>query len=88
MEKDTIIALIKGSEQITEDAKEKLIYYFNMMHSEFDRLEGLEDSVSMLQRENAETMNRMRPYKHMSPFDFGVLNGIDEACRKILGGKS
>lgn len=83
-----IIALIKGSNQITEDTKEKLIYYFNMIHNEFNRLEGLEDNISMLQQENAENINRMRPYKHMSPFDFGVLNGIDEACRKILGGKS
>lgn len=88
MEKDMIIALIKGNEQITEDMKEKLIYYFNMVHNEFERLEDIEDRVSMLQQDNAEKIEEMRPYKDVSPFDFGVLNGIDEACRIILRGKN
>lgn len=43
--------------------------------------------IKILKEENENKINEMRPYKHQSPFDFGVLNGIDECCRKLLEDK-
>ena len=54
--------------------------------------EALENSipkskVKELKEENEKRIDEMRPYKHQAPFDFGVLNGIDECCRKLLEDK-
>lgn len=43
--------------------------------------------IKKLKEENEINIDKMRPYKHQSPFDFGVLNGIDECCRKLLEDK-
>lgn len=43
--------------------------------------------IKKLKEENEIDIDEMRPYKHQSPFDFGVLNGIDECCRKLLEDK-
>ena len=40
--------------------------------------------IKELKEENEKKIDAMRPYKHQCPFDFGVLNGIDECCRKLL----
>lgn len=40
--------------------------------------------IKELKKENEKKIDAMRPYKHQCPFDFGVLNGIDECCRKLL----
>ena len=51
---DEITALNVGHEKY-EKAVETLIYYIEMMHSELDRLEGIEDNTSMLKQELEET---------------------------------
>lgn len=47
----------------------------------------IKDNTTKLYKENKKKIEEMRPYKDISPFDFGVLNGIDEACRIILNKK-
>lgn len=47
---DEITALNVGHEKY-EKAVETLIYYIEMMHSELDRLEGIEDNTAMLKYE-------------------------------------
>ena len=44
------------------------------------------EHIQKLKEQNEKKIEKMRPYRHVSPFDFGVLNGIDEACRKLLEG--
>ena len=43
--------------------------------------------IEQLKKENEINIDKMRPYRHQGPFDFGVLNGIDECCRKLLEDK-
>lgn len=43
--------------------------------------------IEKLKKENEINIDKMRPYRHQGPFDFGVLNGIDECCRKLLEDK-
>lgn len=43
--------------------------------------------IEKLKKENEIKIDKMRHFKHSSPFDFGVLNGIDECCRKLLEDK-
>lgn len=52
--------------------------------NELEKKETLINTITMLKIENEEKIEKNRPYKDVNPFDFGVLNGIDEACRKIL----
>ena len=42
------------------EAVETLIYYIKMMHSELDRLEGIEDNTVMLKQELIETKEHNR----------------------------
>lgn len=80
--------LLKTLDNKNFTALRNILYYVETMEAEFARLEGIEDNASMLWIENNEKIEKMRPYKDVSPFDFGVLNGIDEACRIILGEKN
>ena len=43
--------------------------------------------IEKLKEENEINIDKMRPYRHQGPFDFGVLNGIDECCRILLEDK-
>lgn len=56
----------------------------NKEDNDFEKQFILRKEIKELQKENEKKIEEMRPYKHTSPFDFGVLNGIDEAYRKLL----
>lgn len=43
--------------------------------------------IKKLKEENEKKIDAMRQFKHSSPFDFGVLNGIDDCCRTLLDEK-
>lgn len=43
--------------------------------------------IQEIKEKNEKKIDEMRPYKHQGPFDFGVLNGIDECCRILLEDK-
>lgn len=43
--------------------------------------------IQKIKEKNEKKIDEMRPYRHQGPFDFGVLNGIDECCRILLENK-
>ena len=59
----------------------------NKGDNDFNKQFVPKSKIKELKEANEKKIDEMRPYKHQGPFDFGVLNGIDECCRKLLEDK-
>ena len=80
--------LIKGYRELEEENR-----IFALARSNIELKRHVEKNyipkskIKETKEENEKRIDEMRPYKHQAPFDFGVLNGIDECCRKLLEDK-
>lgn len=91
--------LIKGYRELKKKLKEEKIWRIRLEKENEDTCNEVNANyirksivvpkyeIEKLKKENEININKMRPYKHQCPFDFGVLNGIDECCRKLLEDK-
>ena len=59
----------------------------NKGDNDFNKQFVPKSKIKELKEANEKKIDEMRPYKHQGPFDFGVLNGIDECCRILLEDK-
>ena len=59
----------------------------NKGDNDFNKQFVTKSKIKKLKEENEINIDKMRPYRHQGPFDFGVLNGIDECCRILLEDK-
>ena len=56
----------------------------NKGDNDFNKQFVTKSKIKKLKEENEINIDKMRPYRHQGPFNFGVLNGIDECCRILL----
>ena len=59
----------------------------NKGDNDFNKQFVPKSKIKELKEANGKKIDEMRPYRHQGPFDFGVLNGIDECCRLLLEDK-
>ena len=86
----TLENLIKGYRELEAKLNQLLKYEDDLRIKEraFCKENHIKKSkIKETKEENEKRIDEMRPYKHQAPFDFGVLNGIDECCRKLLKDK-
>lgn len=57
----------------------------NKGDNDFNKQFVPKSKIKKLKEENEKKIEAMRQFKHSSPFDFGLLNGIDDCCRTLLG---
>lgn len=91
--------LIKGYKELEEELKREKIWRMRLEKENEDTCNEVNNNyirkslvvpkyeIEKLKKENEINIDKMRPYRHQGPFDFGVLNGIDECCRKLLEDK-
>ena len=91
--------LIKGYRELEEKLKREKIWRIRLEKENEDTCNEVNNNyirkslvvpkskIKKLKEENEINIDKMRQFKHSSPFDFGVLNGIDECCRKLLEDK-
>ena len=98
-ERDALIQLIDNYKKLKEEFKREKSWRIRVEQENEDICHEVNTKyvrksiavpkyeIEQLKKENEINIDKMRPYRHQGPFDFGVLNGIDECFRKLLEDK-